>query len=75
VSGYRHVDDERADRIAWVDIWSSGQDGWIALDVDRVEPARSHHCRLAVGRDYLDAAPVRSHRPGESIETLRIRDQ
>jgi transglutaminase-like putative cysteine protease len=75
VSGYRHVDDERADRIAWVDIWSVTQDGWIALDVDRVEPARSHHCRLAVGRDYLDAAPVRTHRPGESIETLRIRDQ
>jgi transglutaminase-like putative cysteine protease len=75
VSGYRHIDEERADRIAWVDIWSAAQDGWIALDVDRVEPARSRHCRLAVGRDYLDAAPVRTHRPGESIETLRIRDQ
>ncbi len=75
VSGYRYIDEERADRIAWVDIWSGAQDGWIALDVDRVEPARSRHCRLAVGRDYLDAAPVRSHRPGESIETLRIRDQ
>jgi transglutaminase-like putative cysteine protease len=75
VSGYRHIDEERADRIAWVDVWSAGQDGWIALDVDRVEPARSRHCRLAVGRDYLDAAPVRTHRDGESIETLRIRDQ
>ncbi len=75
VSGYRHIDEERADRIAWVDVWSDAQDGWIALDVDRVEPARSRHCRLAVGRDYLDAAPVRTHRSGESIETLRIRDQ
>ncbi len=75
VSGYRHIDEDRADRIAWVDIWSGAQDGWIALDVDRVEPARSRHCRLAVGRDHLDAAPVRIHRPGESVETLRIRDQ
>lgn len=75
VSGFRHIDEDRADRIAWVDIWSGAQDGWIALDVDRVEPAGSRHCRLAVGRDHLDAAPVRNHRPGESVETLRIRDQ
>jgi transglutaminase-like putative cysteine protease len=75
VSGYRQIDDERSDRSAWVDIWSASQDGWVALDVDRLEPARSRHCRLAVGRDYLDAAPVRIARPGESVETLRIRDQ
>ncbi len=75
VSGYCQLSEERADRIAWVDVWSASQEGWIALDVDRLEPARSRHCRLAVGRDYLDAAPMRSHLPGESIETLRIRDQ
>ena len=74
VSGYRQIDEDRADRIAWVDVWSATQEGWIALDVDHVEPARSRHCRLAVGRDYLDAAPVRIHRPGESVETLRIRN-
>jgi transglutaminase-like putative cysteine protease len=75
VSGYRHEDDDRAERIAWVDVWCAPQDGWIALDVEHLEPARSRHCRLAVGRDYLDAAPVRTHRPGESVETLRIRDR
>jgi transglutaminase-like putative cysteine protease len=75
VSGYRQLDDERSDRSAWVDIWSASQDGWIALDVDRLEPARSRHCRLAVGRDYLEAAPVRIARQSESVETLRIRDQ
>jgi transglutaminase-like putative cysteine protease len=75
VSGYCQIDEERADRMAWVDVWSSVQNGWIALDVDRLEPARSRHCRLAVGRDHLDAAPVRNHYPGESVETLRIRDQ
>ena len=75
VSGYRQIDDDRSDRSAWVDIWSASQDGWIALDVDRLEPARSRHCRLAVGRDYLDAAPIRIARQGESVETLRIRDQ
>ncbi len=60
VSGYRQADDDRADRIAWVDVWCAAQDGWIALDVDHLEPARSRHCRLAVGRDYLDAAPLRT---------------
>ena len=75
VSGYCRMDEEHAERIAWVDVWSAPQEGWIALDVDRLEPARSRHCRLAVGRDYLDAAPVRSHLPGEPIEILRIRDQ
>jgi transglutaminase-like putative cysteine protease len=75
VSGYRQIDDDRSDRSAWVDIWSASQDGWIALDVDRLEPARSRHCRLAVGRDHLEAAPIRIARPGESVETLRIRDQ
>jgi transglutaminase-like putative cysteine protease len=74
VSGYRRRDEDRADRIAWVDVWCAAQEGWIALDVDRVEPARSQHCRLAVGRDFLEAAPVRTHRPGEPVETLRIRD-
>jgi transglutaminase-like putative cysteine protease len=75
VSGYCQIDEDRADRMAWVDVWSAPQDGWIALDVDRLEPAGSRHCRLAVGRDFLDAAPMRSHLPGESVETLRIRDQ
>jgi len=75
ISGYRQIDEERSDRGAWVDIWSASQDGWIALDVQHLEPARSRHCRLAVGRDSLDAAPVRIARPGESVETLRIRDQ
>jgi transglutaminase-like putative cysteine protease len=74
VSGYRQIDEERSDRSGWADIWSTSQDGWIALDVDRLEPARSRHCRLAVGRDYLDAAPIRTVRQGESVETLRIRD-
>lgn len=75
VSGYCQASDERADRMAWVDVWSTPQDGWIALDVERLEPAGSRHCRLAVGRDYRDASPMRSHLPGESTETLRIRDQ
>ncbi len=74
VSGYRQADDDAATRIAWVDVWSAPQEGWIALDVDHLEPARSRHCRLAVGRDYWDAAPIRTARPGELVETLRIRD-
>ena len=30
---------------------------WLGIDVTHARPAGAEHCRLAVGRDYLDAAP------------------
>jgi hypothetical protein len=30
------------------------------------------HCRLAVGRDYLDAAPVRGVRRGGGREVMNV---
>ena len=33
----------------------------------------AHHCRLAVGRDYLDAAPVRGVRRGGGHEEMDVK--
>jgi transglutaminase-like putative cysteine protease len=57
---------------AWVDAWLSDDEGWLSLDVTHGEAAGSAHCRLAVGRDYLDAAPVRGVRRGGGREQLSV---
>ena len=49
-----------------------GSDGWLSLDVTHGEAAGAAHCRLAVGRDYLDAAPVRGVRRGGGREQLSV---
>jgi transglutaminase-like putative cysteine protease len=46
---------------------------WLGLDVTHGMPAGTHHVRLAVGRDYLDAAPVRGVRRGGGSEVLSVR--
>ena len=48
---------------AWVDVWLGAEIGWQSMDVTHKRPAVRTYCRLAVGRDYLDAAPVRGVRP------------
>ena len=61
---------------AWVDVWMPGEDHrgyWMGLDVTHGIPAGSGHVRLAVGRDYLDAAPVRGIRRGGGSESLSVR--
>jgi transglutaminase-like putative cysteine protease len=57
---------------AWVDAWVGGDEGWLSLDVTHGEAAGAAHCRLAVGRDYLDAAPVRGVRRGGGREQLSV---
>jgi transglutaminase-like putative cysteine protease len=56
---------------AWADAWLT-DDGWLSLDVTHGSLAGSAHCRLAVGRDYLDAAPVRGVRRGGGREHLNV---
>jgi transglutaminase-like putative cysteine protease len=58
---------------AWVDVWLGDEAGWFALDVTHRRPVDGHYCRLAVGRDYLDAAPVRGVRRGGGAEELEVR--
>ena len=57
---------------AWVEAWLTDAQGWHGIDVTHVEPAGAGHCRLAVGRDYLDAAPVRGVRRGGGPEVMDV---
>jgi transglutaminase-like putative cysteine protease len=73
VSGYlcsRHL--AEAASHAWVEAWLTEPQGWHGIDVTHVEPAGAGHCRLAVGRDYLDAAPVRGVRRGGGPEVMDV---
>jgi len=57
---------------AWVDAWLAQSKAWLGIDVTHLAPAGQGHCRLAVGRDYLDAAPVRGVRRGGGKEVMDV---
>jgi transglutaminase-like putative cysteine protease len=71
VSGYLYTGDAKdAASHAWVDVWLGAEIGWQSVDVTHKRPAVRTYCRLAVGRDYLDAAPVRGMRQGGGGEKM-----
>jgi transglutaminase-like putative cysteine protease len=45
---------------------------WLSIDVTNSIYASDSHCRLAVGRDYLDACPIRGVRAGGHTEHLDV---
>lgn len=59
---------------AWVDAWVNDADfsGWISIDVTHARLMTDAYCRLAIGRDYHSAAPVRGSRRGKGVETLTV---
>jgi transglutaminase-like putative cysteine protease len=57
---------------AWVDVYLSALGQWISVDVTNNLFASDSHCRLAVGRDYLDACPIRGMRAGGMKEQLDV---
>jgi transglutaminase-like putative cysteine protease len=72
VSGYLYTGDANdAASHAWVDVWLGTEIGWLSMDVTHQRPAVRTYCRLAVGRDYLDAAPVRGVRHGGGGEKMQ----
>lgn len=72
VSGYIHPgDSDHAASHAWADVWLEDL-GWVSFDVTNANFAASEHCRLAVGRDYLDACPVRGVRHGGGAEAMEV---
>lgn len=73
VSGYVYTgkDGEVASH-AWVDAWLGPEQGWMPIDVTHRTLAGARHCRLAVGRDYLDACPVRGVRRGGGAEEMKV---
>jgi transglutaminase-like putative cysteine protease len=76
VSGYIDPGDTaHAESHAWVDVWveESGFSGWVSVDVTHARFTDASHCRLAIGRDYDSAAPIRGVRRGGGNETLSVR--
>lgn len=74
VSGYLHTgDQQRVASHAWAEVWMDEPGQWHGIDVAHGEPVAGRHCRLAVGRDYLDAAPVRGMRRGGGQEKMDVK--
>ena len=73
VSGYIHTPGERvtAASHAWAEAWVASK-GWIGFDATHPVRTTPHHVRLAVGRDYTDAAPTRGVYVGSSTGTMSI---
>lgn len=73
VSGYYYRGDaSHAASHAWADAWLEGQ-GWVSYDITHRGYASDHLARLAVGRDYDSAGPVRGVRQGGGEEALEVR--
>ena len=73
VSGYFYAGKEgEIASHAWVDVWAGRDKGWLSIDVTHRAPTNGRHCRLAVGRDYLDACPVRGVRRGGGAEEMQV---
>ncbi len=75
VSGYIDPGNTaHAESHAWIDAWvdEAGFCGWVSIDVTHGRFANDAHCRLAVGRDYDSAAPVRGVRHGGGTESLTV---
>jgi transglutaminase-like putative cysteine protease len=72
VSGYFYTSNKsQLASHAWVDAWVEKL-GWVSFDITHSCLADGRLCRLAVGRDYLEASPVRGVRVGGGAETLQV---
>jgi transglutaminase-like putative cysteine protease len=74
VGGHCHRTDGVSDQEAghaWAEAHVSGL-GWVAFDTANGLCATDAHVRVAVGLDYLGAAPVRGSRYGGGAETMEV---
>ena len=77
ISGYLYTGTEANPELAmhaWAEAWVD-RIGWLSFDISNGNPAEAAHLRLAVGRDYLDACPVRGVRFGGGDETMDVQVQ
>ncbi|HKW07076.1 MAG TPA: transglutaminase family protein [Candidatus Dormibacteraeota bacterium] len=72
-SGYIHFPEARFATAshAWAEAWVAGK-GWIGFDATHPIRTTPHHVRLAVGRDYTDAAPTRGVYVGSATSSMSI---
>ncbi|MGE0564917.1 MAG: transglutaminase domain-containing protein [Pseudolabrys sp.] len=74
VSGYFHRADGITDQEAghaWTEV-HVGELGWVAFDPTNGICATDAHIRVAIGLDYLGAAPIRGTRYGGNGETMDV---
>jgi transglutaminase-like putative cysteine protease len=74
VSGYIHVaggEGAASASHAWAEAWVPGR-GWVGFDATHPVRTSEHHVRLAVGRDYSDAAPTRGIYVGSATGTMEV---
>ena len=72
VSGYLcSVGDAPAASHAWAEIFVADL-GWVGFDAANRQSPDERYVRIACGRDYRDAAPVRGVRLGGIAETLEV---
>jgi transglutaminase-like putative cysteine protease len=72
VSGYLFTGEQQhLASHAWGEAWSD-EGGWLEVDITNTKLCGPQTCRLAVGRDYLDASPVRGVRRGGGQEALEV---
>jgi transglutaminase-like putative cysteine protease len=74
VSGYihdPHGQGARSASHAWAEAWVPDK-GWIGYDATHPVQVTENHVRLAVGRDYSDAAPTRGIYVGSAFGTMDV---
>ncbi|GAC1656888.1 MAG: transglutaminase family protein [Candidatus Dormibacteraceae bacterium] len=75
VSGYIYVPGEsgvtEGASHAWAEAWIPGR-GWVGYDATHPIRAGENHVRIAVGRDYRDAAPTRGVYVGAATGTMNV---
>lgn len=75
VSGYFYETDiKNLASHAWVDVCTNPEAGiWLSIDITNACLTDSRHVRLAIGRDYSSAAPIKGVRSGGGVEELQAR--
>ena len=75
VSGYIHIPGDggvtEGASHAWAEAWVPGA-GWVGFDATHPIRAGENHVRVAVGRDYRDAAPTRGVYVGTATGTMNV---
>ena len=75
VSGYIYVPGEsgvtEGASHAWAEAWIPGR-GWVGYDATHPIRAGENHVRIAVGRDYRDAAPTRGVYVGAASGSMAV---
>jgi transglutaminase-like putative cysteine protease len=72
VSGYIHAPGAASTAShAWAEAWVPGR-GWVGYDATHPVRAGENHVRLAIGRDYSDAAPTRGIYIGSATGAMDV---